>query len=128
MFTSYTVGCVAWLVLVFVAGRGEAAWIRAELSEEVAAGLLSAEQARRCGSYRSRVAARWISLREHGFGHAHQLGHLYCLGAELAFKKRQLTIHPKEPKNAVEVVRLREEFSQVQEALAVSTATQSRKS
>ena len=126
MFASYTLGCIAWLVLVFIAGRGEAAWIRAELSEEVTGGLLTVDQARACGRYRSRVATRWAALREHGFGQAHQLGHLYCLGAELAFKKRQLAIHPDETKNADEIVRLREEFRQVQEALAAKTPKQSR--
>jgi RsiW-degrading membrane proteinase PrsW (M82 family) len=44
MLGSYGLGCIAWLALVFVAGHGEAAWIRQELKEEVTAGLLTAEQ------------------------------------------------------------------------------------
>ena len=122
MFASYTLGCVAWLVLVFFAGRGEAAWIRVELADEVTAGVVNADQARACGRYRSRVAARWAALRDHGFGRAHQLGRLYCLGAELAFKKRQLAIHSEETKNVDEIVRLREEIRQVRDALAEKNA------
>jgi hypothetical protein len=118
MLSSYALGCAAWFVLVFLAGRGEAAWIREELKEEVAAELLTAEQARACGRYRSRVAARWTAVQEHGFGRAHQLGHLYSLGAELAFKKRQLAIRRGERKDAGEITRLRDEISRVQAALA----------
>ena len=118
MLGSYGLGCLVWLALVFIAGRREATWIREELVEEVAAGLLTADQARACARYRSRVTTRWGAFRERGFGHASQLGRLYSLGADLAFKKRQLVLDPTETKRAEETVRLREDIRAVQAALA----------
>lgn len=118
MLGSYGLGCLVWLALVFIAGRREATWIREELVEEVATGLLTADQARACARYRSRVTTRWGAFRERGFGHASQLGRLYSLGADLAFKKRQLVLDPTETKRAEETVRLREEIRVVQAALA----------
>ncbi len=119
MLGSYAFGCVGWLILVIFAGLREAAWIREELVEEVAAGLLSPDQARASARYRSRVSSRWAALWERGFGHAHQLGHLYALAAELAFKKRQHAIHP-EQAYAIEIASLRNEIVEVQRRLATT--------
>lgn len=118
MLTSYATGCFAWLLLVFLAGLGEAALIREELADEITSGILTPEQARACGRYRSRVATRWAAVKEHGYGRAHQLGLLYCLGAELAFKKRQSELHPMELRYAEEVGRLRTAIVELREGIA----------
>ncbi len=126
MLASYGAGCFAWLLLVYFAGRTEASWIRDELAEEVASGLLTSEQAFACGRYRSRIAARWAAWKEHGLGHAHQLGRCYCLGTELAFKKRQLMINPAESRNGEAIERLRHEIRELQGVLdSAGTATES---
>ena len=117
MLTSYGVGCLIWIVLVVVVGRLESKMIQAELEQEVDTGLITAEQAIACGRYRSRVAIRWRAFREHGFGRWHQLGRLYCLAADLAFKKRQHQLQPSEKRNIEEISRLREALREFQTTL-----------
>jgi RsiW-degrading membrane proteinase PrsW (M82 family) len=117
IFASYTVGCIAWLVLVFFAGRGESRWIREEMASEVAEGVVTAEHALGAGRYRTRLKTRWAAMRERGFGHAHQLGRLYCLIAALAFKKRQLTLNPSDRAAGADIARLRVEIHRLQTAL-----------
>ncbi len=117
-FLSDWTGVAFWLLLVWVAGRQEARWIREELVEEVADGLLTPQQARAAGRYRDRVAVRWAALREQGFGYASKLGRLYALAAELAFKKRQLKINQGDENTPREIARLRQRIRQLQQELA----------
>ncbi|HIA18567.1 MAG TPA: PrsW family intramembrane metalloprotease [Planctomycetes bacterium] len=119
MFTSYGVGCLVWIVLVVVAGRHESKMIREELQEEVETGLITGEHAIACSRYRSRVAIRWHAFREHGVGQWHKLGRLYCLAADLAFKKRQLQLQPSETRNIEEINRLRNELQELRTTLEV---------
>ena len=117
MFTSYGVGCLTWIVLVVVAGRHEAKMIRKELEEEVATGILTDEQAIACGRYRSRVVIRWRAFREKGVGECRKLGRLYCLAADLAFKKHQHQLQPTEKRNVEEISRLRSEIQSLNGSL-----------
>lgn len=121
MAFSYFSGCTFWLGLVFYAGFREAEWIREELRDEVASGLLTEAQALASFRYRARVANRWAGMMEHGMGHTLQLGKLYSLSAKLAMKKRQLTIHPQVAMYAQEVDRLRDEITQIQHRLRQAT-------
>lgn len=116
-FVSYALGCLLWQVMVYVAIRQEGVWIAEELGDEVGAGVISTDQALACGRYSSRLAARWAILREHGFGHAHRLGRLYAMAAELALKKRQLKLNHREQENVAEIARLRSELWKVRESL-----------
>lgn len=115
--TSDWLGIVVWLLLVYVAGRQEARWIRKELVAEVQDGLLTAEQARAAGRYRSRIAARAAALQEHGVGHAHLLGRLYALAAELAFRKRQLQIEGNKYGTVRTITRLRDDIRELRQRL-----------
>jgi hypothetical protein len=117
MFASYGLGCVGWLLLVIFAGLQESKWIREELHKEVALGHVRPDIATATSRYRARVAARWAAYRQHGVGHAWQLARLYSLVADLAFKKRQLAIHPHNQSYAPEIVRLRDKIAQLTETL-----------
>ena len=117
MITSYFLGCVTWLFILLIAGRGEARMIRAELVEEVETGLLTPEQAKACGRYRSRVVIRWRAFREKGVGECRKLGRLYCLSADLAFKKHQHQVQPTEKRNVEEISRLRSEIQSLRATL-----------
>lgn len=117
MFASYGMGCIGWLVLVVLAGQGEARWIRQELKKEVLLGYVRADVARAASRYRSRVAARWAAFQQHGVGHSLQLAHLYSLAADLAFKKRLFRIHPHRQGFLTEIRRLRGEIADVTESL-----------
>lgn len=110
-------GVLLWLMLVYLAGREEARWIRQELANEVKDGLLTPEQARAAARYRSRVRARIAALQEHGFGYAHKLGRLYSLAAELAFRKRQLHVEGNSHDNVDVVRRLREQIRHLRRTL-----------
>ena len=90
-----------------------------ELQEEVETGLITGEHAIACSRYRSRVAIRWHAFREHGVGQWHKLGRLYCLAADLAFKKRQLQLQPSETRNIEEINRLRNELQELRTTLEV---------
>lgn len=109
LVTDYT-GVLVWLGLMLAAGVQESRWIREELAEEVASGLLPAETAWAAGSMRARSRARWEALHSHGVARFHALGGLYSLAADLAFKKRQLRLHGDEHGYAAEVIRLREQI------------------
>ena len=117
MLASYGLGCVGWLVLVILAGLQEQRWIREELEKEVANGHVRADIATATSRYRSRIAARWAAYRQHGVGHAFKLARLYSLVADLAFKKRQMTIHPQDEIYGPKVVQLRDEIADITEAL-----------
>lgn len=110
-------GVVLWLLLVYLAGREEARWIRQELTHEVNDGVLTPEQAHATARYRSRVRARIAALEEHGFGYAHKLGRLYALAAELAFRKRQLRIEGNAHDSVDVVRRLRDEIRHLRREL-----------
>ena len=109
LVTDYT-GSLLWLALMFLAGEQESRWIREELTEEVATGLLPADVAAASGSMRARCRNRWAALKTHGLGNFQQLGRLYTLAADLAFKKRQLRLHGDEHQYVAEICRLRDEI------------------
>lgn len=110
-------GVLLWLMLVYLAGRQEARWIRQELANEVRDGLLTPGQAHAAARYRSRVRARIAALQEYGFGYAHRLGRLYSLAAELAFRKRQLRIEGNSHDTVDVVRRLRNEIRRLRHDL-----------
>lgn len=111
-------GVLVWLGLVWFATGQEKKWIRAELSEEVANGLLPQQHALAAASYRTRLRDRWATIKEKGFGPAHRLNQLHHLATELALKKRQLHIHGEEQGNSQQISKLREEIAKLVGELA----------
>jgi RsiW-degrading membrane proteinase PrsW (M82 family) len=109
----YGMALVFWFGMAIGAGWQEAKWIREELAEEVNGCVLTPEQAVASGRYRSRVASRWKALTEKGYGHWHRLGHLYYQASALAFKKRQLRLHPGDQACAAQIQSLRQEVAQL---------------
>ncbi|MCB9127604.1 MAG: PrsW family intramembrane metalloprotease [Ardenticatenales bacterium] len=86
-------GALLWLALMWGALRVEKRWISEELGEEVASGLLSPDHATAAASYRARLRERWATVREHGFGRAHQIGEMHNAAAKLGVLKRQMRMH-----------------------------------
>lgn len=111
-------GVLVWLLMVFLSTRQEKQWIQAELAEEVATGLLPADQAQAAASYRERLRDRWAVTQEKGFGRAHRLSLLHNAAAELALKKRQLDIHGDTHGTGAAITALRVRVQQLVQELA----------
>lgn len=117
-FFSDWLGVLVWLLMVFLSTRQEKQWIQAELAEEVAAGLLPADQAQAAASYRERLRDRWAVMQEKGFGRAHRLSQLHNAAADLALKKRQLDIHGDTHGTGAAITALRVRVQQLVQELA----------
>lgn len=101
---------LAGLALLTLSLRNEGRLIRNGLAEEVASGLLSAEQARRAGSAFARAAAELRALGSGRYAAAAGL-HLAC--AALALKKRQLAVVGLDEGRRAEIDRLRGEIARL---------------
>ncbi len=103
-------GVAVWLVLVAAALAQEATWIREELRDEVALGLISERDWRTVTRNRRRVTTKLAAIRQ---ARADQLNHYYSLLAELAFKKRHYKIHPEDMATLRRMEQLRSEVREI---------------
>jgi RsiW-degrading membrane proteinase PrsW (M82 family) len=110
-------GVAMWLMLVYAALKQEAQWIREELADEVAHGVLTLDEAKATADLQWRAALTLHSLRERMERYAGQIVMLCSLAAELAFKKRQHRIHGDDDECLAEIERLRAEILAVRETL-----------
>jgi RsiW-degrading membrane proteinase PrsW (M82 family) len=83
-------GVLVVFVVILLAAQQEKKWITQELKEEVASGVLSPADYALTVSYRQRFVVRWEALLGQSWQRWRQLGHLFHLATELAFKKVQL--------------------------------------
>jgi RsiW-degrading membrane proteinase PrsW (M82 family) len=83
-------GVLVVFVVMLLAAQQEKKWITQELQEEVASGVLSQADYALTVSYRQRFVARWEALLGQSWQRWRQLGRLFHLATELAFKKYQL--------------------------------------
>ena len=83
-------GVLIVFVVILLAAQQEKQWITQELKEEVVSGVLSPADYALTVSYRRRFLARWEALLGQGWQRWRQLGRLFHLATELAFKKYQL--------------------------------------
>jgi RsiW-degrading membrane proteinase PrsW (M82 family) len=121
-FVVMWLGVGMWLLLVYAALQQEAKWIREELAEEVAGGLLTAYEAEATANFQMRPVLQLAALRRHD-DYANLLVKLYDLAAELAFKKRQFRVHGKEEDNEEEIQRLRDEIRALRATAKETRAT-----
>jgi RsiW-degrading membrane proteinase PrsW (M82 family) len=110
-------GVGMWLYLVCFALQQEATWIREELAEEVAHGLLTVDEAEATANLQWRAALTVAALRKRMERYAGQVVNLCTLAAKLAFKKRQFRIRGDEEETLAEIERLRGEIQTVRESL-----------
>jgi RsiW-degrading membrane proteinase PrsW (M82 family) len=110
-------GVGMWLYLVYFALQQEATWIREELADEVAHGLLTVDEAEAAANLQWRAALTLASLRKRMERYAGQIVTLCTLAARLAFKKRQFRIRNDEEETLAEIERLRGEIRAVRESL-----------
>jgi len=103
-------GVLVIFVVILLAARQEKGWITQELQEEVVNGVLSPADYALAVSYRRRVVARWEALLGQGWQRWRQLGHLFNLATELAFKKYQLRTAGDGEDTRAEIVRLRNQI------------------
>ncbi len=89
LFTDWG-GVLIVFVVILLAAQQEKKWITQELEEEVARGILSQADYVLTVSYRQRFVARWEALMGWSWQRWRQLGRLFHLATELAFKKYQL--------------------------------------
>ncbi len=83
-------GVLVVFVVMLLAAQREKEWITQELKEEIASGVLSQADYALTVSYRQRFVARWEALLGQSWQRWRQLGRLFHLATELAFKKYQL--------------------------------------
>src|SRR5206468_1311809 len=103
--------------LVYFARQQEANWIREELVEEVAHGVLTMDEAKATADLQWRAALTLTALRRHMERYAGQVVTLCTLAAKLAFKKRQFRIRGDEEGNLADIETLRGEIKAVRESL-----------
>ncbi len=106
-------GVLIVLLLVVAVWRKERRWIRDELGAEAQAGVLTLEEyavlSGRIGTQRSLAH----TLRVDGWRAYRRQARLYDLSIELAFKKHQLSLHPRDQGIAAQVGYLRQEIARV---------------
>lgn len=100
-------GVLVILAVILLATRKEKEWITQELQEEVVNGVLSPMDYALAVSYRRRFVARWEALLGQGWQRWRQLGRLFHLATELAFKKHQLRTAGDGEDTGAEIARLR---------------------
>ncbi len=83
-------GVILMLVVILLAWKQEQRWLRQELADEVAAGLLADAERQTLISLRRRVRARLWIWRRHGWKAFRLLGRFFNLATELAFYKHHL--------------------------------------
>lgn len=118
-------GGVAVIVAVaLLTGRQEKRWIREELGEEVAGGLLAQSDVEALHSLRRRIYARFWMWRHRGWKAYRLLGRYLNQATELAFRKHHLRREPGNAHLVKEIYRLREQILQLRGALLGQTAGQ----
>lgn len=110
-------GLLALALLLFVARHREIAWIREELKEEVALGVLAFEDYAALPSLRERFRLYRQHYRQGGRRQANAWHHLTQLASDLAFKKRHLHLRGEDASTRAHVARLRTEISRTQASL-----------
>lgn len=83
-------GILVILIVAVIAWYQEKRWIRQELAEEVAAGLLAPADHQALLSLRKRIGARLWAWRNYGWRAYRMLGRFFNLATELAFRKHHL--------------------------------------
>ncbi len=103
-------GVLVVFVIILLTARQEKKWITQELEEEVAGGVLSPVDYTLTVSYRRRFIARWEALWGQNWQRWRQLGRLFHLATELAFKKYQLRTAGDGEDTRAEIARLRHQI------------------
>jgi RsiW-degrading membrane proteinase PrsW (M82 family) len=103
-------GVLVVFVVILLAAQQEKQWMTQELKEEVASGVLSQADYALTISYRQRSLARWEALLGWSWQRWRQLGRLFYLATELAFKKYQLRTAGDGEDTQAAIVRLRNQI------------------
>jgi RsiW-degrading membrane proteinase PrsW (M82 family) len=103
-------GILVVLVVILLAAQQEKKWITQELKEEVASGVLSPAGYALTISYRRRFGARWEALVGQNWQRWCQLGRLFHLATELAFKKYQVRVAGGGENTGATIARLRSQI------------------
>jgi RsiW-degrading membrane proteinase PrsW (M82 family) len=117
-FVSDYVGLILILVFGLLTWRQEKRWIREELSEEVAAGLLAPSDMEALLSLRRRVWARIWTWRKRGWKYYRLLGRYMAASTELAFRKHHLRRDTTDKRLIADVQRLRQQVNELRVALS----------
>ena len=103
-------GVIVVLAVILLAWRREREWIATELQEEVASGVLSAEQFESVKSRRRQAQVAWRDLGASGLQRAKLGRRLLVAATELAFKKHQRRAMGEESDNGAGIAALRVEL------------------
>jgi RsiW-degrading membrane proteinase PrsW (M82 family) len=103
-------GVLVVFVVILLCAQQEKEWITRELQEEIASGVLSQADYALTVSYRQRFVARWEALLGQGWQRWRQLGRLFHLATELAFKKYQLRTAGNGENTRATIARLRRQI------------------
>lgn len=110
-------GVLLILIVALLTWRQEKRWIREELGEEVAAGLLAPSDMEALLSLRRRVWARMWMWRHRGWRSFRLLGQYLNQATELAFRKHHTRKEPDNARYAQDVQKLRQKVSSLRAAL-----------
>jgi RsiW-degrading membrane proteinase PrsW (M82 family) len=103
-------GVLVVFAVILLAAQQEKKWITQELEEEVTSGILSQADYALTVSYRQRSVARWEALMGWSWQRWRQLGRLFHLATELAFKKYQLRTAGDGEETTATIARLRSQI------------------
>jgi len=101
-------GVLLLLVIILLAWQKEKSWIVNEMREEVALGIISAEDYATISSPRPRATAYWRYWQEQGWQQARHWRQLTQRAVELAFKKHQVRVTGRESPRGLGVMELRQ--------------------
>jgi len=110
-------GVGMWLALVYTTLQQEVRWIREELADEVAHGLLTLDEAEATANLQWRAALCIAALRRRMERYRDQIVNICSVAAELALKKRQYRIHGDEDDTLADIENLRGELRAIREQL-----------
>jgi RsiW-degrading membrane proteinase PrsW (M82 family) len=108
-------GVLVVFVVMLLCAQQEKKWITQELQEEIASGVLSQADYALTVSYRQRFVARWEALLGQSWQRWRQLGRLFHLATELAFKKYQLRTAGDGESTRATIARLRRQIVALRE-------------
>lgn len=110
-------GIVILLVVALLAWAQEKRWIRQELADEVAAGLLAGADYQALLSLRKRIGARLWAWQHHGWQAYRLMGRFFNLATELAFRKHHLRAGTAQKGTFEEMLLLRQKVRETRSAL-----------
>ncbi len=110
-------GVVVVLVVAGLSWAQERRWIRQELPEEVAAGLLAEDDYQALLRTTRRIGARLWMWRQHGWRAFRLLGRFFNLATELAFRKHHLRVGSGRRGTAEEAAQLRRQIQACRAAI-----------